>query len=198
MSLLELGFIDEDSKNHSYYNNLCEDLLTKPFRLPIGEFEGGWVNWFSGLRYTDGIIEYRFDPILKPFLLELKGNFTKYRLNNILALSSSYSIHIYELLSQTIDRGGRTIYLDEFREILGVPNTYANADIKRLLNKTQKDLKDKTNILFLYSFEKEGRKFNKINFKTSIQKKYIPSGDLQEDGTIVDEFGNIIGELPKE
>ena len=48
-----------------------------PFKIPNSKY---WVNWFSALAFENGVIEYRFDPALKPFLLNLKENFTSYYL----------------------------------------------------------------------------------------------------------------------
>ncbi|MDQ9761357.1 replication initiation protein, partial [Acinetobacter baumannii] len=45
-----------------------------------------------------GILTLEFSEVLRPYLLELKGLFTSYRLDNALNLSSKYSIRIYEKL----------------------------------------------------------------------------------------------------
>lgn len=162
VSIKDLGFVNADTNNHRYYDVMCNELLTKPFKIPGSHL---WTNWFSVLGYKDGYIEYSFDERLKPFLLELKSNFTKYNLKNILKLKSSYSIHIYELLMQTKDLGGRSIFISDFRDILSIPKSYLNADIKRIINKAKLDLESHTDIRFEYNFEKDGRSFNKINFK---------------------------------
>ena len=134
-------------------------IMSKPFKIGKGVY-----NWFSALEYEEGIIEYRFDPALKPFLLELKDNFTKYNISNILKLRSSYSIQVFELLAQYKVIGNRTISIKEFREVLSIPTTYKNNHIKALLETIQKDLKENTHIDFNFSIEKLGKKFNSINF----------------------------------
>ncbi|MBF8984828.1 replication initiation protein [Lutibacter sp. B2] len=60
------------------------------------------ISWISSAEYFkgQGIVELCFDPKLKPYLLQLKENFTTYRLKNIVQLKSYYSIRIYELLKQ--------------------------------------------------------------------------------------------------
>jgi len=163
ISLKELGFVLENTKNHNQYDRYFEELLSKPFKLPK-EFGSYWVNWFSALKYENGVIEYAFDERLKPFLLKLKDNFTQYKLYNILNLSSSYSIHIYELLKHLETAKNTTIKLKDLREILNIPNSYNNADIKRLLNNTQTDLQKNTDISFNFTFNKQGRSFYSINF----------------------------------
>ncbi|MCT7639123.1 replication initiation protein [Aliarcobacter butzleri] len=159
MNLKDLNFSQEEITNKDYITNLCMSIMSKPFKIYNGVF-----NWFSGLVYKNGVIEYAFDKRLKPFLLELKDNFTRYQINDVLKLRSSYSIQVFELLTQYKTIGNRSLTMEEFREILCIPEKYRNPDIKRLLDAIQKDLKENTQIEFNYEIEKLGRKFNKIHF----------------------------------
>ena len=45
-----------------------------------------------------GIIKIKFDEDLKPYLLQLKSNFTSFELINVLGLNSKYSIALYQLI----------------------------------------------------------------------------------------------------
>ena len=160
MNLRDLNFSEKDITNVEYITNLCESIMSKPFKIGKGVF-----NWFSGLVYDDGFIEYAFDKRLKPYLLELKDNFTRYNISNILKLRSSYSIQIFELLSQYKTIGTRSITIDEFRKLLKIPKTYKNNDLKRLIEGVQKDLKNNTTLSFEFSFKKLGKSFNSIDFQ---------------------------------
>ncbi|MCT7484821.1 replication initiation protein [Aliarcobacter cryaerophilus] len=159
MNLRDLNFSEKDITNVEYITNLCESIMSKPFKIGKGVF-----NWFSGLVYDNGVIEYAFDKRLKPYLLELKDNFTRYNISNILKLRSSYSIQIFELLSQYKTIGTRSITIDEFRKLLKIPKTYKNNDLKRLIEGVQKDLKNNTTLSFEFSFKKLGKSFNSIDF----------------------------------
>ena len=160
MNLRDLNFSEKDITNVEYITNLCESIMSKPFKIGKGVF-----NWFSGLVYDNGVIEYAFDKRLKPYLLELKDNFTRYNISNILKLRSSYSIQIFELLSQYKTIGTRAITIDEFRKLLKIPKTYKNNDLKRLIEGVQKDLKNNTTLSFEFSFKKLGKSFNSIDFQ---------------------------------
>ena len=160
MNLRDLNFSEKDIINVEYITNLCESIMSKPFKIGKGVF-----NWFSGLVYDNGVIEYAFDKRLKPYLLELKDNFTRYNISNILKLRSSYSIQIFELLSQYKTIGTRSITIDEFRKLLKIPKTYKNNDLKRLIEGVQKDLKNNTTLSFEFSFKKLGKSFNSIDFQ---------------------------------
>lgn len=159
--LKKLNFKNDEFNNHTYLNELCQDLLSKPFLIPNSK---KWVNWFSSLEVCNGIINYNFEPSLKPYLLELKENFTSYYLNNILSLSSSYSIHMYELLKQLEKIGFRKFLIEELKEILMIPNSYQFVHFKNLMEKIKEDLK-KTDLKIDYELIKEGRSFKYINFK---------------------------------
>lgn len=162
IELKNLGFTDKEFNNHTYLNQLCNDLLSKPFKIPNTRM---WVNWFSMLEPKEGIINYSFSEHLKPFLIDLKEQFTTYYLSNILKLTSSYSINIYELLKQLENIGFRKIEISEFRELLSIPKSYQFVHIKELLEKVSQDLEEHTDIKFNHTFIKTGRSFTHINFK---------------------------------
>ena len=69
---------------------------------PIGEKRLIQVAWLGAADYKidKGIISLSFHPHLKPFFLQLKRDFTKINISEIMGLQSIYSIRIYELLKQ--------------------------------------------------------------------------------------------------
>ena len=168
IALKELGFVGANSENYTYFKEEFVRLLEMPFKIPNSKY---WVNWFSALAFENGVIEYRFDPALKPFLLNLKENFTSYHLSSIINLKSSYAILTYELLAQARNQGYRNITIKEYRELLKIPDSYLNADILRLLKKVQKEIRDRTNLQFDFAFKKMGKAFHSINFVVKNNKK---------------------------
>lgn len=166
--LKDLNF--DSIKSGSNYTKLTSEfvqLLKKPFKVPGSIY---WVNWFSAIGYDNGVISYRFDPALVPYLLELKDNFTSYQLKNILSLKRVYSIRLYELLLQNLVIGSRTIELEELRALLNIPNGYTNKDIVRLVSDVQQELKEKTDISFTFKPVKRVREFVSIEFKINKAK----------------------------
>ena len=168
IALKELGFVGENSENYTYFKEEFVRLLEMPFKIPNSKY---WGNWFSALAFENGVIEYRFDPALKPFLLNLKENFTSYHLSNVMNLKSNYAILTFELLAQARNQGYRNITIKEYRELLKIPDSYLNADILRLLKKVQKEIKDRTNLQFDFAFKKMGKAFHSINFVVKNNKK---------------------------
>ena len=168
IALKELGFVGENSENYTYFKEEFVRLLEMPFKIPNSKY---WVNWFSALAFENGVIEYRFDPALKPFLLNLKENFTSYHLSNVMNLKSNYAILTFELLSQSRDIGYRNITIKEYRELLKIPDSYLNADVLRLLKKVQKEIRERTNLQFNFAMKKMGKPFHSINFVLLNNKK---------------------------
>ena len=147
--------------------------MSNPFRLPNNENQKKktWVNWFSSFSYEEGIIEYKFDPLLKPFLLQLKDTFTTYQLKNILSLKSIYSIRMYELLNQYKVIGKRTIEIEELKTLLNIPDSYKNNDISRLIKSIKKELTSKSDLTFDFEVIKESRQFKSFEFTIKYNKK---------------------------
>jgi len=131
-----------------------------------------------------GMIRFRFDPSLKPYLLQLKEKFTAFRLENTLNLRSIYSIRVYELLKQYEGIKKRKIDLQEFREILGIKKTeyklYSNFKSRVILS-AQRELQKKTDISFEFEEIKTGRSVTAILFKISKNKETEKPLDLFED-----------------
>lgn len=131
-----------------------------------------------------GMIRFRFDPALKPYLLQLKEKFTAFRLENTLNLRSVYAIRVYELLKQYEGIKKRKIDLQEFRDILGIKNTeyklYTNFK-SRVIYSAQRELKKKTDISFEFEEIKTGRSVTAILFKISKNKEAEKPLGLFED-----------------
>ena len=162
------------STKYTELSKITKELLSKVIEIRAGE-ELIQVSWLSSAIYNrnKGTIDMRFDPLLKPFLLELSSKFTSYRLANVVKLKSTYAIRIYELLKQYEDLKERTISLENLRYYLDAMDVYPNyANFKqRVLKPSQKELNQKTDISFEFEEIKLGRKVQKIRFIIRSQKK---------------------------
>jgi len=150
------------------------DLLKNPLTIPLGDEKNSVLkaNWVSGAIYNAGEVRFMIYPKLKPFLLEVKEKYLKYKLENILSLKSGYVIRIYEILKDWLEmysrygsKAEKIISLKEFREILEIPRSYLFGDIKRqILNKAKQQLESHTDIIFDYEEIKTGRKVTHLKF----------------------------------
>lgn len=156
------------NKNHSLLRTSCKSLMSKPLEIQVDE---DWTifNWFSSIKYSkkDNSIYCRFDKDLKPYLLQLKSNFKSYNLSYILNLSSFYSIRIYELLKQYEKVGFRVFSVSELCDLLNTPKSFNifNNFKRKVLDISQRDLIQETDIYFTYTPQKTGKKITHIKFK---------------------------------
>ena len=114
------------------------------------------------------ILEVLIDKELIPYVIDLKKEFTRYQIENILKLKSNYSIRIYELLKQYEKIGRREISIKDLRKYLGIlDNEYSRFyDFeKRILIQSKEEINRVTDILIDYEKMKTKRRITSILFK---------------------------------
>ena len=168
-----VGIIGEASYQRT--KELTKKLLERSLQI-INDNSTLQVSWLSSAEYFEGkgYVELSFDPKLKPYLLQLKEFFTRYRLQNVIRLKSNYSIKLYELLKQYENIGRRKIGLDELRHKFGLkPDEYPlYANFKqKILTRVQTELNAYTDLSFSTIEQKHGRKVIGIVFVISKNKQ---------------------------
>jgi len=130
------------------------------------------MTWLSSAEYSFGedYLALEFSQKLRPYLLELKNNFTKLQLNAVLSLSSMYAIRIYELVKQYEKLKVRKLPLTELRHYLGMDDDdydkYNNFKTKVLLI-AQREINSKTDLYIEIEEIKKGRRIDEIHFHIS-------------------------------
>jgi len=167
-----------DLKSTQIYSKLklaTEGLLSKVFYIkkPTGVLQ---ITILSSAEYFEGrgLMELCFDPKLKPYLLQLKEQFTIMPLKQVLSLRSVYSIRIYEMLQQFKSTGFFVTKVEDLKYKLGLENKYKSYNLfkKNVILQAQKEL-SKTDMAFTFKEVKEGRKVDRIHFRL------IPIKDIQ-------------------
>ncbi len=128
------------------------------------------MRWVSSARYSPGTgtVTLRFTPEIAPHLLQLKSQFTKYKLAQASALRSIYSWRLLELLSQYEATGWRQIELDEFHHAMETPEGYKvnfKECRKRVIEPAVKELREKDGWLIEWTPIKTGRKVTALRFE---------------------------------
>lgn len=179
-------------KIYEVLDEVTEELLSKPIKFPRDKGKGfKKFNWVSKAeyRYGEGTIVFRVDQDLRPYLIEAKEKYLKYRIHNILRLKSFYSIRLYEIFKDILNseiryskcnKVSRKMSICWLRETLDIPNSYRYNDIKRVLDKSQKQLEQFTDISFSYLEEKEGRKVSFLIIEIRKSKEDYIFGTLEQ------------------
>lgn len=167
--LMDKMGVSSQTSMYSYIKNVVKGLQSKTIEFKKGN-KTIVANWLVTSIYEDqeGTVILKFNPDLKEFFLQLKERFTTYQLENVIQLSSVYSIRIYELLKQYENIKKRKFTIEELRDKLGIEKTkykqYGHFK-DRVINAAQKELAEKTDISFNFEEEKKGRKVVGIVFQ---------------------------------
>ena len=188
--------------SYSYLKEVTHNLLSKVLTLRKKD-SILQTHWLESVEYFEnkGTISLCFNPDLKPFLIQLKNNFTKYQLKYAIQLKSMFSIRIYELLKQYENIGSRVFPLTELRKILGVKSSeyplYGNFKAK-ILNVAQKELDEKTDLSFKFKEIKTGRKVTDIKFVITTKDFPEQSSDNIDAAPAELEQGNLFSGEPED
>lgn len=165
-------------KGNSIYQRMDETLdrlLSRVIHIPkeTGYLKIGWVSSAEYIR-GKGIVQLRFDSKLKPYLLQLRKQFTRYRLFAVTQFQSAYSVRIYMLLKQYERIGEREFDLMELREMLGIDKKKYSQfkDFRKwVLNQAKKEFDRKDaqgaalcDITFELETIREGRRISRLKF----------------------------------
>lgn len=117
------GIDEGNGKNYIDLKQSIKDIADKSLWITI-EDEETLLRWIEKpyINRNSGTIKIRLDEDMKPFLLQLKENFTKYELFWTLHFRSKYTIRLYELIKSI-----------HFRELEVYKRRYELEELKRLL-----------------------------------------------------------------
>ena len=189
------AFLGVDS-SHIYKEaeTIAKKLTSKT--IQIKEENGEWkiCSWISGMRYAEGRLYLSVYDGLKPHLLNLTNNFTKLQLISIMQLSSAYALRVYEILSQYIKLGTRTVKLDVLREMLGIPENELKQFVHfraKVLDISEREINSKTDIEFDWEPVKASRKIVGIKFNIRRKSNNVTPLNIEIDDFIRTELDKI-------
>lgn len=177
----------------------AETLMRRSFSYNYKDSKGNLrhakSSWVQYVDYSEaaGSVKLIFATKVIPLITSLERHFTSYELEQVSALTSAYSIRLYELLMRwKSTRETPAISLDSFREKLGVePDKYTTmSNFKsRVLDVAVKQINKTTDISVSYEQHKTGRKITGVSFKFSYKKAQKPLNSKRCSKTIdfVDE-----------
>jgi len=151
---------------------VCRKLLNQKVHVRTRTQDGRrfyqGYNCLSTCRYVEGsgYIEAKFNDDMKPFLLQLKRQFTMYRLQNFMQLGSQHSMRMYELIKMREGLRHLCLSVEELREILCCEHTYGRfSDFRRhVLEKARTEIKDTCDAYYTYMVERDGRTPVRVRF----------------------------------
>ena len=182
----EIEGLEKTVKHYKRFISFAESMVGKTLKITNSEEGKTFVcSWFSYIGNTQGqpFLEARFDPELKPYLIKLKGQFTKAKLPILLSFHSKYSSRLYFHLKSIYDLANSRINLKkvvkniEVKSMVkqfGMPKSYLEkyTNFKnRFLIPTVEEINKKTEFRIIYKEHKTGRKITSIEFCISEKEK---------------------------
>ena len=122
------GIDYDNGNNYMKLKEQIKSIADKSMWVEIEENEETLLRWIEKpyINKRSGLIRIRLDEDMKPYLLNLKKNYTQYELIYTLHFKSKYTIRLYELIKSIHYKELETykVYytIDEIRNRLGVEN----------------------------------------------------------------------------
>lgn len=151
--------------------------------ISIGETKR-FVGWLNYVEYIEGkgklVISFNSD--LKPYLLQLKSNFTQYKFTAVANFKSLYSIRFYEFLKMNQYHGGGSIFfiqysINDLRNILHIqPDQYKkNKDFRvKVIEPALKEIQDQTDLNILnVEYLKDGKIISAVKIYAEPKKQMV-------------------------
>jgi hypothetical protein len=176
-------------RGKSIYNRIEEsarELLEQT--VQVKEPNGDWVmfQWVSEARYDSGrgnkdqlaCIELKIHEKLRPYLLQLRRDFSIIPTEQLLSFESFNSMRLFEVL-YTVSYGGEKRHLefdvDDLKARLGLDGKYERfKDFTYVLDRAQEEFARYTSLTFSYQGRKVGRKFQHVSITVAKNDVFAP------------------------
>ena len=194
LDLREIAELHGLTTNNDLYKQLhqaAEELLRTVVDLSIGKTvrKTTWLNYIEYVP-NEAQLKVTINDDLKPYLLQLKANFTQYQFAAVANFKNSYSIRFYELLKmrQNMGKGGQ-FYIEyalvELKKLLGIPkDEYKKFDhLKtRIIEPSIKEIDTQTDLnIVQVDYIKKGRAIHSIKITAEPKKQRILAIQDPED-----------------
>ncbi len=173
-------------ESHNVYETMKEVVMGKfwdrEFTIPTIKDRKLRARWLISVEYGDneGFLKICFHPKIKPFLSQLKKNFTSYYLEKIVQFKSIYSIRFYEISIMHLNRSKKqkhkfAIGIKELKEKMGLASKYSRfSNFKTyVLDSAKKEINKHSDVSLTYTVIKLGRSPHEIEF--TVTRKAVKS-----------------------
>lgn len=161
-------------ENNWYYielKNAIQEIANKSLWIKLPSGTETLVRWIEKpyINANEGTIEIKLDDDMKPYLLLLKKNFTRYELFWILMFNSKYSIRLYEVIKSfhyNEDKDYiKSINLEELKIMLGAGHYTDYRDFRRrVLEKAISEINKYSDKIIEYKPIRKGKTIEVIEF----------------------------------
>lgn len=118
-------------------------------------------------RANEGQVQLRFSKAILPYLNQLKRQFTTYNLRDVIKMTSSHAIRLYEIIVQWRQTGERTVEIEWLKQALQIEDKYSSIrDLKRyVIDIAVEQINERSPLRLEWEQIKVGRRVTSIRFK---------------------------------
>lgn len=165
------------SDKYTRFEGHLKDLIGDPIKIEFDDNMVGLIMPITSVRWskkdTDQRVIIVFNELIMPYLVELKGRFTSYKIENLVDLTSKYAIIIYKLAKMNSWQGHECKYsIKDLREITDTVKTHPRFEVfeRKVLKQAMKEINEgHTDIVMTYEKIKEGTRIVGITFKSRVR-----------------------------
>lgn len=161
----DLRDLAEVSSNniHNELADAAQSLIREPieFRAPDNNYEGYSI--FTTCKYLrqEGVVAAKFNEDARPYLLQLRESFTRYKLRQVMKLSTSYAVRFYQIakmIQRSDSARNQIIDISSFRKLFMLEAKYErHADlVNHVIKPSVKEVNDKTDAQLRIETIREG------------------------------------------
>jgi plasmid replication initiation protein len=166
----------DGGKSYKELERACDILASAVYRESNKNNSFIKMPLFQRISFQNGDILARFNPDLKSFLLNLKANFTQYKIDEFLILPSIYSQRIFEYLMSWHSCSETIISIEALHNMLNTPLTFQKDFTHmrlRVLDKAYKDINERTSLKYEWEALKTKNKVTAIRFIFSQENRMV-------------------------
>jgi plasmid replication initiation protein len=158
--------LDVPWKNNAFLFKVLKKVLEKTIAIP--DVDGiSMFPWFQKTRIENkGMIEVKFNDDLKPYLLELRHNFTKAELALIINMKN-HTRRVYLMCKQYLNVGQFEKDIAAFRDELELGKAYGEYKYmaRNILAPAEKEINELSDIRISFKPIRVGRSYTRLGFK---------------------------------
>lgn len=190
--LTEITFDFQDLKELSNYQPTANERFASDLEktydklislnIKLGD-ETKWTKFVIFTTYTIDLdnqtITIGTNPKFAPLINRITENFTKFELEEMTSLNSSYSKTVYRLLKQFRKTGFYRVSVDEFRRLMDIPESYKMYNIRqRVFEPVNKELSRYFKNFKIHEIKGKGKNKRKT---VELIFTFLPEQDLKTD-----------------
>ena len=167
--------------NYQQLREATADMGSRMFEIESEQtYQQLWM--FQRVEYIKGkgCLHIQLSQPIRPYLFNLKENFTSYELHSVLKLTSKYAKRVYQLVSQWKDKETtRTYSLDEFKYMMHLKDPKGkDAEVfrnvsqlkARVLDVAVRQVSEHTDLRISYTLLKRGKAYESVRFSIARQQ----------------------------